>query len=179
MALIPMVAAALLAGAPAPPAYLFVLDTDRRVGFYRDGLEHIGTLDAGGGFHETETEDVSRGGSVLNKRVGPQWVPAHLSGPYKHLKHSGSVFELRGEMLIRGTRDRNSAFTPDQNVPPARFEDYLPGPEAVPIWNLPGEFVRTDHLEARRKWFAEHMADNPVEYGKEKAKLDAAVAGKK
>jgi len=73
---------------------------------------------------------------------------------------------------------RDGNFVPELGSKVIKFEDYKYEPDAIRIWNLPGYFMRRDELEGRRKWLAEHLADSP-DHGKEKAKLDAAVGGKK
>jgi hypothetical protein len=88
------------------------------------------------------------------------------------------VYEYRSGRLILGVMTAEGHFLPDVGSTVIKFGDYKYGPEAVPIWNLPGNFMRRDKLEERRRWLAEHLAEDP-DYAKEKAKLDVAVEGKK
>ena len=67
-----------------------------------------------------------------------------------------------------------AGFIPDVKKPVIGFADYVYTPQATPIWNLPGYYMRRDELEERRQWLAEHLGEDPS-YPKEKAKLDAAV----
>jgi hypothetical protein len=173
--IIPLIAAPLLLGPLPAPDYVFVLDTDRRVGFIRNRLEHIGTLDARGGFHETETYDPHQTGPNINKLVDGEWIPVDISAPRANLTYTGPALELRGELLFAGAINADGVFIALPNSAPTPFRDYQFRPGATRIWNLPGEFIRLDHLDARRKWLAQNAGSNPKLLA-EKARLDAAWA---
>src|SRR5437660_473997 len=111
-------------GVPAPAEYVFVADTERRVGFLRDGVVHIGTLDGVATFHEQEVDDLRKSRSVRMRRVGSEWLPSHLSGPYLPIKCRGPAFELRSGKLIIGAVDRNGEFAATAGAATIRFEDY-------------------------------------------------------
>ncbi|HEY1381904.1 MAG TPA: hypothetical protein VGF55_34205 [Gemmataceae bacterium] len=137
----------------------------------------IGKLDAQGDFHESERDDLRWTGPVVSQPDGSVWVQGHLIRPYSNITVRGPAFEYRSETLVRGTMD-TGVFVADPKAPTIRFQDYKYSPKEPRIWNLPGYFMRRDKLEERRKWLAEHLAENP-DYAKEKAKLDAAVGDKK
>lgn len=176
-----MVVAREFAGVPAPRVeFLVVRDCDRRVGFLREGAMHIGTFDADGGFHEVETLNIRNQSSIKLKQVGEEWIDNRLSGPYTNVSWRGPAFEYKAGRLVSGEVNSQGVFVPG-NATANRigdFRDYLPGPNAPPIWNLPGYFMRRDTYEKRRKWLADHLSEEP-NYGKEKAKLDAAIEWKK
>jgi hypothetical protein len=155
-------------GAPVPPTeYVFIPDTERLVAIARGGVEAVGKLDAEGNFMQHFTVERGR----------------PFSGPYYHLltpsdQKPRKVYEYRSGRLIKGEQDEKGNFVPEVGSTVTKFEDYKYGPDVISIWNLPGYFLRRDKLEERRKWLAEHLAENP-EYAQEKARLDAAVGDRK
>jgi hypothetical protein len=110
-------------------------------------------------------------------------APASAVPPSRLVNGSGvapfAAYEFRSGRLILGTMTEAGHFVPDADSKIMRFGDYKYGPKAIPIWNLPGRFMAKGEAEKRGAWLTEHMAENPVEYGKEKARLDAAVEPKK
>jgi hypothetical protein len=148
---------------PPEPEYVFVPDTARKVGFYRRQVEYIGTLDADGNFREEVRIAIDQRGPIMHGTFTPigKWGPA---------------YEYRTGRLVKGVINSDGVFVPDPNAPVILFRDYRYDSAAIPIWNLPGYFMRREKLEERRRWLAEHAAEDPA-YRAEKAKLDAAVAG--
>jgi hypothetical protein len=159
-----------LRGAPAPSEYVFVHYGEKTAVAYQWGIwVYGGTLSESGKFQYTE------------KVFYPRWMP-----PFSHIQRPPAipfltptkVYEYRSGRLIPGTMMAEGEFVPEQGGREISLERYRPRDDRM-IWNLPGYFLRRDHLEMRLKWLAEHMAENPDAYGKEKAKLDAAMAAKK
>lgn len=154
--------------APAPAVeYVFVSDTDRRVCLIKVSRWCFGTIDSAGRFHQTSEIDTRRGGSG--------YVDESATG----ISTKGRAYQFEAGGLTPGQFDRDGQFVPDPKAKVIRLQEYKPGPDAVPIWNLPGYFMTKERFEGRRKWLAEHLAEDPVKYGKEKARLDAAADPKK
>ena len=131
---------------------------------FRLRVQYYGKLDADGNFHEELRIGDGQGGSFQIGTVTP-------------IGNRGPAYEYRAGRLVKGVIDDDGAFVPDPNAPVTHFINYKYSPGAVPIWNLPGSFMRRDKLEERRKWLAEHAAEDPA-YRAEKAKLDAAISSK-
>jgi hypothetical protein len=158
----------------APRGYAFVPDAERLVGVFRGSdTIAIGKLDMAGRFSEA-------------KRFRVDAPFAFRNMPDFHLLYGLPAddmiipaYEYRLGRLTKGAINRNGIFVPDLAIVEIDFANYQPGPTSPIIWNLPGYLMRRDELDERRKWLAEHMAENPKAYGKEKARLDAAVEPKK
>ena len=168
-------------GAPAPKIeYVYVLDTDRRVGFFQfpPGFV-VEKLDASGRFHQLEAVDQRRSGSHRMHLVDGVWLDEEISMPYTNISSWYPVYQLEDGELVPGRQDDGGGFKRDPGKKVIRFEDYVPGPGVMRIWNLPGYFMRRDELKKRQAWLAEHLREKP-EYAKEKARLDEALraAGK-
>jgi hypothetical protein len=152
--------------APAPAIeYIFVPEPNKRAKhMWVDGRLDAGTIDSTGEFHMTGHEDPP------NDHYGP-FVMYHPK-PIR-------AYEFRSGKLVPGTLMPEGKFVPEPGAKVIWLEDYKPERGFVYIWNLPGTYMRKDKFNERRKWLAEHMAENPNAYGKEKARLDAAVEGKR
>jgi hypothetical protein len=158
-------AVALCAGYhPPEPEYVFIPDTARRVVIFRQQMSFFGTLDTDGNFHE-------------ELRIGFEKSGSFQKGTCTPIGRRGPAYEYRAGKLVKGVIGTDGMFVPDPNAPVTHFINYKYSPDAVPIWNLPGYFMRKDKLDDRRKWLSEHAAEDPA-YRAEKAKLDAAAAGK-
>jgi hypothetical protein len=135
MGLFPAAAIALLAGyhppEPPPPEYVFVRDTARRVGFYRQRVEYIGRLDADGNFHVEKRFSIDKPGS---RRMGT----------YTRIGKRGPAYEYRAGTLVKGVISGDGVFVPDPEAPAVPFWQYKYSPTAIPIWNLPGTFQKKD-----------------------------------
>lgn len=155
---------------PTTEQYIFVQNLGRVVAVHRGQWMVHGELNSDG-------ELVAAG----KHRAG---APVSNAGWLKHIINELTYdqpkpcYELHSGRLIRGVMTAAGSFVPDVGSRVTKFEDYCYAPNALPIWNLPGYFMRRDKLEVRRKWLADHMAEDP-DYAKEKAKLDAAVGSKK
>jgi hypothetical protein len=152
---------------PGGDEYMFVAHRERYLIAYLKPWYLIGQLDADGDF------------TFLGKYNEIGADPKH---PFPVINAFGpnpkAVYEFRSNRLIKGTMRQDGTFLPDLDSKVTRFEDYKYGPEAAPIWNLPGYFMHKDKLEERRKWLADHAGKDPGLIA-EKARLDAAVEGKK
>jgi hypothetical protein len=115
---------------PPPAEYVFVPDTGRRVGFYRQRVTYIGKLDADGNFHAEERISIDQIGSLMTRftRIG-KWGPA---------------YEYCAGKLVKGVINTDGVFVPDPQAPVIQFKDYRYSPTAIPIWNLPGSFKKKD-----------------------------------
>ena len=116
---------------PREPEYVFVPDTARRVGFYRQRAEYIGRLDADGKFHE-------------EMRIGLHDFGSFKEGTFTVIGRRGPVYEFRAGKLVKGVIDSDGVFVPDPDAPVIRFQDYKYDSTAIPIWNLPGYFKKID-----------------------------------
>jgi hypothetical protein len=164
--------AALSSAPPQPHAaedYVFVQDLDRRVGVHRGEWNVYGQFNA-----EGELLADGRQGNG-----GPGKLFYWMGPVINNLQEPQACFELHSGRLVKGVMDTFGHFTPDLGSQVTKFEDYKYSPEGLHIWNLPGSFMRRDKAEERRKWLAEHLAENPDAYGKEKARLDSALDNKK
>jgi hypothetical protein len=156
---------------PVAGAYIYVEDLDRHVGV-RCGEWHVyGQFNAQG---ELMADGKQRAGGR------GKWLP--WMGPVINELMDGkpqACFELRSGRLIKGAMTEGGHFVPDLGSQVTKFEDYHFAPDGPRIWNLPGAYMLRNELDARRKWLAEHMAENPDAFSKEKARLDAAIEKKK
>jgi hypothetical protein len=116
---------------PREPEYVYVPDTAREVGFHRQRVLFIGTLDADGNFYVERQYDDDQPGSRKIGRL--TWI-----GKW------GPAYELRAGKLVKGEIDGAGVFVPDPWAPVIRFQDYRFSPDAIPIWNLPGYFKKID-----------------------------------
>jgi hypothetical protein len=93
----------------------------------------IGKLDATGRF-------------TPDRKFSPMKYGSGGSGlSYDMLNDSpGPAYEYRSGRLILGNIDAQGDFIPDLGSKVIPFKDYRPGPDALPIYNLPGKFVRKD-----------------------------------
>jgi hypothetical protein len=51
-------------------------------------------------------------------------------------------YEFRSGRLIKGEFDADNNFVPEAGSTVISFKDYIFTPDAIPIWNLPGKFVK-------------------------------------
>jgi hypothetical protein len=148
--------------------YVYVEDLDRIVGVSRGSWMICGKFDA-----EGELIPDSKHHPALRNSNLPHYASVNLI-----VGEPQPCFELRSGRLVKGTMVAGGHFVPDLGSQVTKFEDYRFGEGGPRIWNLPGTFMRSDKLEERRKWLAEHMAESPEAFGKEKARLDAAIKKK-
>src|SRR5947209_8384777 len=91
-------AVALCAGYhPPEPEYVFVPVTARRVGFRRQRVLFIGTLDADGNFHE-------------ERRYGPDHLGSRNKGLLTSIGRRGPAYELRAGKLVKGEINTDGVF---------------------------------------------------------------------
>lgn len=115
-----------MAGQPAPqPAVKATL--------YRDGQLYFGTADARGEFlpsGDLERQDglapLISDSRLCNRRL---LNPVHAT--------SGPVYEYRSGRLVPGSFDEDGYFIPELGGTTIAFDQYVPGPTARPIYNLP------------------------------------------
>lgn len=118
---------------PIPGKYVFVENTDRWVSIVRGEWFLIGKLDKSGDFiHEFKfkTSDSTSAGI-------PVATSLNSTGP-----NSKKVFEFRSGMLIPGEIRKEGNFVPEAGGKMIEFKDYKYSPSEIPIWNLPGRFVK-------------------------------------
>ncbi len=115
--------------------YVFVPDTERLVGMNRGNEIVIGTLDANGEFHQTMKVEVQNPKIPVIIYKGPPFDS--LNGSFVIPR---SVYELRSGMLIPGKMGSTGLFVPEEDGKIIKFSKYKYGPDAPPIWNLPGRF---------------------------------------
>jgi uncharacterized protein (TIGR03067 family) len=147
------VAAARLECAPAPPdeEYVFVRDTDRWVGLVKGQVELVGKLDGKGDF--TQVYRFERMHSM-----GPAYGLINFPGP-----KAKKVYEFRSGRLIKGELMMEGNFVPEADSTIVKFEDYKYSPDAIPIWNLPGSFMKKDEAALQGKWSGETSEGTTVE----------------
>jgi hypothetical protein len=123
-------------GAVPPPGagdseYVFVPDTERLVEIWRGGYVLIGKLDANGDFLEDPSLRHKR-----NVLLSPRPVAELIDG------NPGPAYEYRSGRLIKGEIREDGSFVPEAGSTVIQFTDYRYSPSAIPIWNLPGRFVK-------------------------------------
>jgi hypothetical protein len=130
-----------LRAAPPPPSddLIYVVDTDRWVSLVHGSTYSIGKLDRTGRFIPD-----------------PRWLDLKLNAgasaipPHTFLnRHPGPAYEFRSERLILGTIAENGEFIPEIGSKVIALKDYRPGPNSVPIYNLPGAFVKKDKQDEK------------------------------
>jgi hypothetical protein len=122
-----------VAAAPGQDEYVFVPDTKRLVALQRNDYETVGRLDETGFFTPERSYQVVRGGRAT-------------SGVEIDLLNTspGTAYEYRSGRLILGEIDRKGNFVPGLGTKVIAFEQYKPGGNAPPIYNLPGRFVKKE-----------------------------------
>jgi hypothetical protein len=120
---------------PVPPVeYTFVENTSRDVGVVRGQLLLVGKLDAAGNF--------------VQSRQFPLGKPWSADGPMVMIINDYSVhkkvYEFRSGRLILGELADDGSFVPAAGSAVIKLEDYRHGPDAIPIWNLPGYFMKKE-----------------------------------
>lgn len=124
----------LIAGVRDDP-YVFIQDTNRTVCIHRGDLRLLGKLDEFGEFHQE-----------VSFEFGPYSGPLY-HGLGSNTFHPSKIYELRSGMLIPGMMRIGGRFIPEPGGEIIRFKDYQYSPNAIPIWNLPGKFVRWSRLK--------------------------------
>jgi hypothetical protein len=157
------------AAQPGGGDYLYVEDLGRIVGVCRGSWMVYVKLDAQG-----ELIPEGKHHPALPSSNIPSYTPVNFV-----LGEPRPCYELHSGRLVKGVMTNTGHFVPDAGSTVKRFEEFRFSEGAPQIRNLPGSFMRRDKIEERRKWLAEHMADHPEAYGKEKARLDAAIEKKK
>jgi hypothetical protein len=110
--------------------YEFVLELDRYVMMTRGPARSVGKLDAAGNFVPD--------GRWLNVRGKVSGAP-----PYALITgRAGPAYEYRSGRLVKGRLDGDGNFVPELGSVVVPLRAYDPGPGAVPIYNLPGRFVK-------------------------------------
>jgi uncharacterized protein (TIGR03067 family) len=128
------------APAPPPEEYVFVKDTDRWVGLLNGNGLLVGKLDANGDF--TETYRLKGPYSMI-----PSFTLINFSGP-----KAKKAYEFRSGRLIKGELMKEGNFVPETDSTIVKFEDYKYDPDAIPIWNLPGTYMKKDEAALQGKW---------------------------
>jgi hypothetical protein len=145
MIVIPAALTVLLA-AQHPPAptgweYVFVTDTERRVGVRQGPTLRIGTLDADGTFHQSGSFNVLRSaGPIILMQDGSERRGGEVIPPYVNITPSGRCYRLKERKLTLGEINGNGDFILDPKAPEILFQEYKPDRSQFPIWNLPGRF---------------------------------------
>jgi uncharacterized protein (TIGR03067 family) len=62
-------------------------------------------------------------------------------------------------------------FVPETDSSIVKFEDYKYSPDAIPIWNLPGTFMKKDEAALQGKWSGEISEGTTVELVIKKPRL--------
>src|SRR5258708_4917779 len=139
--------------APAPLAedYVFVKDTERWVGILRGKIRLVGKLDANGDF--TQTYRLKGPSSMM-----PPYSLINFPGPKPK-----KVYEFRSGRLIIGELTTEGNFVPEVDSTILKFEDYKYAPEAIPIWNLPGSFMKKNVAALQGKWSGKKNEETTVE----------------
>jgi len=124
-----------LSAAPVPAQeYTFVPNTGRWVEVIRGEYKMIGKLDREGNFVPTYIYPIT-----AELSCAPARKP--LTSPSLQPR---KVYEFRSGRLIQGELLKSGNFVPDLGCAVMRFDDYKFSPEAIPIWNLPGDFTKVD-----------------------------------
>jgi len=128
----------LLSSAGAAPVgtddYVFVEDLTRWVFVVRGSWYLSGSLDMNGSFLE-EGERIPRG----SPHSGPIHILNDFASPTK-------VYEFRSGRLIVGEIQLDGSFVPEAGSKVMMFKDFKYSPDRMPIWNLPGRFVKISEL---------------------------------
>jgi hypothetical protein len=111
--------------------YIFVQDTNRTIGIYRGGFVLVGKFDARGNFIQR---------LLYAREATPDLGDATII----RFTEPAKVYEFRSGRLIKGDMLPSGAFVPEVGSKVIPFEDYIPGPKALPIWNLPGYFKKVE-----------------------------------
>lgn len=116
--------------------YVFVPNTDRRVGIIRGNLRLCGHLDTAGNFRE-----------LFRLKHGQPTSGGAWSETINWAGGSRPVYEYRSGLLIKGEIHEDGNFVPEVGSTVIRLEDYRYSPDAIRIWNLPGWFVKKSELK--------------------------------
>ncbi len=126
--------------APAQDEYVYVPDTKRLVALTRNGCEIVGHLDETGFFTPDPKWPVVQGGHPTSG------VDIDLLNGWP-----GTAYEYRSGRLILGMIDQKGNFVPNLGSKVISFEQYRPGGNAPPIYNLPGRFVKKGEENGKDK----------------------------
>jgi hypothetical protein len=120
--------------------YVFLEDTERKVGLYRNGSVLVGKLDRKGNFLQEKrcADDTDPGVRECKKLIG--------------YTEPTSAYEFRSGRLIDGFMQPSGIFVPSAGSKVIPFSDYRYQPGSPPIWNLPGEFKKVDQSKARDRY---------------------------
>lgn len=121
-------------GKSAEDQYVFAPDVDRLVGIVRGDFVLIGRLDLQGNF----SESMRRVPGPVSSALPPYTIINSFAADLK----PRPVYEYRSGRLIKGVIDLKCNFVPDVGSTVILFKDYRYSPKALPIWNLPGRFVK-------------------------------------
>jgi uncharacterized protein (TIGR03067 family) len=130
---------------------VFVKDTDRWVGIRKGTATLVGKLDEHGDFTQ-----VYRFEKMYS--MAPSFSFINFPGP-----KAKRVYEFRSGRLIKGDLMMEGNFVPEAGSTVLKFEDYQYSPDAIPIWNLPGTFMKKDNAVLQGKWVAEIGDEKTVE----------------
>jgi uncharacterized protein (TIGR03067 family) len=147
------------APAPPPEEYVFVQDTERWVGLSKGSSLLVGKLDANGEFTQTHRYEVGHS-------KAPPYTLINFPGPKPK-----KVYEFRSGRLIKGELTTEGNFDPETSSTIIKFEGYEFSPDAIPIWNLPGTFVKKDEAALQGKWIGEISEGTTVELVIKKPRL--------
>jgi uncharacterized protein (TIGR03067 family) len=157
------------APAPAPEEYVFVRDTDRWVGMVKKEIRKgkistaeirlVGKLDANGDFTQVYRFETP-------PSMSPNYTLINLPGPKPK-----KVYEFRSGRLIKGELTTEGNFVPETSSTIIKFESYEFSPDAIPIWNLPGTFMKKDEAALQGKWSGEISEGTTVELVIKKPRL--------
>jgi hypothetical protein len=120
--------------------YVFVENTNYRVGLKHNGTYIIGYLDRTGMF-------------TTDRKCAPIKVGESVSGPAFTVLNGdpGTAYEYRSGRLILGQIDKDGTFVPALGSKVISIKDYRPGGNAAPIYNLPGRFVKKGEEKEKGK----------------------------
>src|ERR1700687_3858084 len=126
--------------APPPEEDVFVKDSDSWVAIGKVQVRLVGKLDANGEFTQTHRYEVGHS-------KAPPYTLINFPGPKPK-----NVYEFRSGRLIKGELTTEGNFVPETSSTIIKFEDYEFSPDAIPIWNLPGTFMKKDEAALQGKW---------------------------
>ncbi len=120
---------------------MYIEETEKYVAMIHGDTYALGKLDKAGTFTPDRKYPPVRLGEGLTSSPGFRL----LNGD------PGTAYEYRSGRLILGYIDQKGNFVPDLGSKVIAFEDYRPGGNAPPIYNLPGRFVKKGEEKGKDK----------------------------